>query len=196
LIYFEIIGALLSIIGAISMSFSTNINTKPIYYASIFYFLSNLFMTIFFTLTGKIPLTIQISFFLILSILSILKYTENLKRDKILLTIFIPIYIMLYLSLILVMGLEKINFTILPLDVFASILAASGSIVLLISKQNYKLRSYAYIFYFLADVLFVYIGFINNYYAFLAMSLIFIITSIISYYRTMGKEIKKFFNIN
>jgi hypothetical protein len=193
LLLLEILGSSFSILGAIIMSYSSDKNIKPLYFSNISYFLSNMFLLLFFSIHGNIPIVFQISIFMVLSILSITKYSNNDKRDKTIIYILLLFYFLIYIYILKIYNIENINYGVKIIDSIAAILAASGSYILLISKDNYKLRSYAYILYFIADILFVYIGLENAFYAFTIQSTIYIFTSIIAYYRTMNKEINKFF---
>lgn len=182
----EAIGAIFSIYAAYSMSCSTKINTRPLYIAFICFFISNLALLTFFFLSGKVPIIIQMLLFFATSILGIYKHTKNKKRDFSLITFIVLIYLSL-LFLNDVFNFESSNFEIVFIDLIASFIAILGSFLL--SSHNYKLRAIAFICFFVADVIFVYIGYANQFYFFMIQSTFYLYTSIKGYKNTIRKEI-------
>lgn len=185
----EILGAVFSILGAYLMSSSSKINIKPLYFAFISFFISNLALFTFFTYSGKIPVMVQMFFFFITAILGIYKLTENKKRDSFIMMIVLVIYILI-IYLIVIPSMSKSDFTIIPIDFIASFIAILGSYLL--SSHNYIIRGYAFILFFIADLLFVYIGYVNGFYFFMIQSIFYLYTSTKGYLNTMEKSIKFF----
>lgn len=181
-ILLEAIGAIFSIFAAYSMSLSTKDNTRPLYIAFISFFISNLSLITFFTLSGKIPIILQMLLFFVTSIIGIYKHTSNKKRDMFLIVSIVSIYIfVLFINGIL--NLEETTFDIKIIDLIASLIAIIGSFLL--SSHNYIRRSYAFICFFLADVIFVYIGYENQFYFFMLQSVFYLYTSVKGYKNTM-----------
>lgn len=181
-ILLEAIGAIFSIFAAYSMSLSTKDNTRPLYIAFISFFISNLSLITFFTLSGKIPIILQMLLFFVTSIIGIYKHTSNKKRDVFLIVSIVSIYIfVLFINGIL--NLEETTFDIKIIDLIASLIAIIGSFLL--SSHNYIRRSYAFICFFLADVIFVYIGYENQFYFFMLQSVFYLYTSVKGYKNTM-----------
>ena len=62
----------------------------------------------------------------------------------------------------------------------------------LLSSHNHIIRSYAFICFFMADVIFVYIGYTNAFYFFMVQSAFYLYTSLKGYSNTMKDEIELF----
>lgn len=185
MIILEAIGAVFSIYAAYSMACSTKVNTRPLYIAFICFFISNLALLTFFFLSGKVPIIIQMLLFFATSILGIYKHTKNKKRDVSL----ISFIVLLYLSVLIlndVLDFKNTNFEVVLIDFIASSIAIIGSYLL--SSHNYKLRGIAFICFFVADVIFVYIGYENAYYFFMIQSTFYLYTSVKGYRNTMLKK--------
>ena len=164
MIILEAMGAIFSILGAYLMSLSGKGNTKPLYLGFICFFISNLALLTFFTLTGKVPVIIQMVLFFVTAIIGIYKLTQNRKRDVQIMAFVLVIYISIFIFTVLP-NMGQIDFKILLVDFVASIIAIIGSFLL--SSHNHVIRSYAFICFFIADVIFVYIGYTNTFYFFL-----------------------------
>lgn len=189
MIILEALGAIFSIMGAFLMSRSTKTNTRPLYFAFVSFFISNLALLTFFTISGKIPIIIQMILFFATAILGIYKHTYNKKRDSIVMSAILSIYLLLLLFYVVPL-MKNINFEILPIDTLASFLAIYGSFLL--SSHKHIVRGYAFICFFVADVFFVYIGYENAYYFFMAQSIFYLYTSSKGYANTMKDEIQGF----
>jgi hypothetical protein len=191
MIILEAIGAIFSIIGAYLMSLSTKDDTRPLYFGFISFFISNLALLTFFLLNGKVPVIIQMILFFITAIIGIYKLTKNKKRDISLMSGILSIYILVLIFSIFP-NIKDIDFNILFIDFIAALIAIIGSFLL--SSHNHIIRSYAFICFFVADIIFVYIGYSNAYYFFMIQSIFYIYTSSKGYYNTMKNEINAFFN--
>lgn len=189
MIILEAIGAIFSILGAYLMSLSGKGNTKPLYLGFICFFISNLALLTFFTLTGKIPVIIQMILFFVTAIIGIYKLTQNRKRDIKITTFILVIYISIFILTVLP-NMAQIDFKILMIDLIASLIAIIGSFLL--SNHNHVIRSYAFICFFVADVFFVYIGYSNAFYFFMVQSVFYLYTSLKGYSNTMKDEIALF----
>lgn len=191
MIILEAIGAIFSIIGAYLMSRSTKANTCPIYWGFVSFFISNLALLTFFTLKGKVPVIVQMILFFVTAVLGIYKLTNERKRDVSLISIVLFIYLfVLYLKVL--PNMSNIDFTVLPIDLIASAIAIYGSFLL--SSKNHKTRGIAFICFFVADVIFVYIGYTNAFYFFMIQSIFYLYTSAKGYTNTMKEEIEEFKN--
>ena len=191
MIILEATGAIFSIAGAYLMSLSSKENTRPLYFGFISFFISNLALLTFFVLNGKVPVIIQMILFFITAILGIYKLTKSKKRDVSIICGILFVY-----SLVLVFSIlpniENIDFSILLIDSFASLIAILGSFLL--SSHSHLIRSYAFICFFVADIIFVYIGYSNAYFFFMIQSIFFIYTSAKGYHNTMRSEINALIN--
>ena len=187
MIILEAMGAIFSILGAYLMSLSGKGNTKPLYLGFICFFISNLALLTFFTLTGKVPVIIQMVLFFVTAIIGIYKLTQNRKRDVQIMAFVLVIYISIFIFTVLP-NMEQIDFKILLVDFVASIIAIIGSFLL--SSHNHVIRSYAFICFFIADVIFVYIGYTNTFYFFMIQSAFYLYTSLKGYSNTMKDEIE------
>lgn len=187
----EALGAIFSILGALLMSFSTKTNQKPLYYAFISFCISNFVLFAFFLIEGKIPMIIQLIFFFIGAFLGVIKKSANKKRDFKILSIFTILYLIILCIIIYDISISKISFSIVPIDSLAALLAIIGNFLL--SSKYHIRRSYAFILFFIADILYVYIGYTNEFYFFMTQSIFFVFTSINGYKNTMKEEIKEFF---
>jgi uncharacterized membrane protein YhhN len=189
MIILEVIGAIFSILGAYLMSLSGKGNTKPLYLGFICFFVSNLALLTFFTLTGKIPVIIQMILFFVTAIIGIYKLTQNRKRDIRIISFVLAIYILIFIFTVLP-NMAQIDFKVLLVDFIASLIAITGSFLL--SSHNHVVRSYAFICFFVADVIFVYIGYTNAFYFFMVQSAFYLYTSLKGYSNTMKNEIELF----
>lgn len=189
MIVLEALGAVFSIIGAYLMSLSSKDNTRPLYFGFISFFISNLALLTFFTLNGKVPVIIQMILFFITAIIGIYKLTKNRKRDVSIIVIILFIYSSILIFTI-IPNINDIDFNVLIIDFIAASIAIVGSFLL--SSHKHIIRSYAFICFFLADVIFVYIGYVNAYYFFMIQSLFYLYTSSKGYHNTMKSEIDEF----
>jgi len=189
MIILEALGAVFSILGAYLMSLSSKHDTKPLYFAFVSFFISNLALLTFFTLNGKIPVIAQMVLFFVTAILGIYRLTPNRKRDVLIMTAVLSVYISL-LVVKLIPNMQNIDFTILPIDFIAASIAIFGSFIL--SSKKHITRSYAFICFFVADVIFVYIGYTNAFYFFMIQSAFYLYTSTKGYMNTMKEEIEDF----
>lgn len=187
MIILEAIGAVFSIIGAYLMSKSSKNNVRPIYWGFVSFFISNLALLTFFTLNGKVPVIIQMILFFVTAVLGIYKLTKNRKRDVFLISIILSIYLFILYKTILP-NMSNIDFMVLPIDLLAASIAIFGSFLL--SSHNHKTRGIAFICFFIADVIFVYIGYENAFYFFMVQSIFYLYTSVKGYINTMKEEIK------
>ena len=187
MIILEAMGAIFSILGAYLMSLSGKGNTKPLYLGFICFFISNLALLTFFTLTGKVPVIIQMILFFVTAIIGIYKLTQYRKRDVQIMAFVLVIYISIFIFTVLP-NMGQIDFKILLVDFVASIIAIIGSFLL--SSHNHVIRSYAFICFFIADVIFVYIGYTNTFYFFMIQSAFYLYTSLKGYSNTMKDEIE------
>ncbi|MGE4444991.1 MAG: hypothetical protein AB7E37_08510, partial [Candidatus Altimarinota bacterium] len=145
MILLEAFGAIFSILGAYLMATSTKINTKPLYYGFISFFISNTALLIFFTLKGKVPIILQMVLFFMTAIIGIYKHTSHKKRDTMLMSmVLLLLGCVLYFSI--VPRMREIDFTVLWVDSLASSLAIFGSFLL--SSHTPKIRGYAFICFF------------------------------------------------
>lgn len=189
MIILEAVGAIFSILGAYLMSNSTKDNTRPIYWGFVSFFVSNLALLTFFTLTGKVPVIIQMILFFVTAVLGIYRLTLNRKRDVSYIVAILAIYLFIFFKTV-IPNMSDIDFTILPIDLIAASIAIYGSFIL--SSKNHITRGYAFICFFVADIIFVYIGYTNAFYFFMVQSAFYIYTSTKGYLNTMHEEVHDF----
>lgn len=192
MLFLELFGAIFSIAGAFLMSKATKDETKWIYYAFCSFFVSNLCLFAFFLLHGKIPIVIQMVLFFSSAVLGIVKLSNNKLRDTIIVSVITFFYMLSMIHIINKIGISNIDFSISIIDTIASTMAIIGSFIL--SAKNHITRSYAFLLFLLADIIFVYIGYSNGFYMFMTQSAIYIYTSSKGYYNTMKTEIQSLFN--
>ncbi|RXJ87089.1 hypothetical protein [Arcobacter sp. CECT 8985] len=186
----EAFGAIFSILGAFLMSLSTKDNQRPLYFAFISFLCANLSLLAFFLFEGKVPMLIQLCFFYAGAFLGIIKKSNSPKRDfKIVTAISIVYFIILLMSLYF-KSISSIHFEVLFLDSSAAFMAIIGNFLL--SSRSHIIRSYAFILFFLADLLYVFVGYSNGFYFFMVQSVFFLFTSLNGYRNTMKEEIKEF----
>lgn len=188
MIALEAIGAVFSILGAFLMSRSTKVNQRPLYFAFISFLISNLALFAFFLLEGKIPMIIQLLFFYVGAFLGIVKKSQNPQRDFKILNFITIFYVIVLAFITYIKGIGNITFEVLLLDSSAATMAIIGNFLL--SSRSHIKRSYAFILFFLADILYVYVGYTNSFYFFMIQSFFFLYTSISGYMNTMKAEIR------
>ncbi|MFY9075575.1 hypothetical protein CRU99_11440 [Malaciobacter mytili] len=192
MVFLEAFGAVFSILGAYLMSLSTKDNQRPLYLAFISFLCANLCLFAFFLFEGKIPMIMQLLFFYAGAFLGVIKKSLNPKRDFRILTFITLIYVLILLIAFYFKSITSIEFEILPIDTCAASMAIIGNFLL--SSHSHIRRSYAFILFFLADVLYVYVGYSNGFYFFMAQSVFFIYTSLNGYKNTMKEEIQEYLN--
>jgi hypothetical protein len=127
--------------------------------------------------------------FFVTAIIGIYKLTQNRKRDIKIMAFVLVVYISILVITVLP-NMAQIDFKILLVDFIASLIAIIGSFLL--SSHNHVIRSYAFICFFVADVIFVYIGYTNAFYFFMIQSIFYLYTSYKGYSNTMKDEIAVF----
>ncbi len=190
MVFLEAFGAVFSILGAFLMSLSTKDNQRPLYLAFISFLCANLCLFAFFLFAGKIPMIIQLLFFYAGAFLGVVKKSLTPKRDFKILIFVSLIYMLILLITFYFKSITSIEFEILPIDTCAATMAIIGNFLL--SSQSHIRRSYAFILFFIADVLYVYVGYVNGFYFFMAQSIFFIYTSLNGYRNTMKEEIEQY----
>lgn len=186
----EAFGAIFSIMGAYLMSLSTKTHQRPLYLAFIAFFTSNLCLFAFFLFAGKVPILIQILFFYVGAFMGVIKKSEHKKRDAKILSAVSIVYVLILTISLSIIPMQSIGFEVLPLDSLAASMAIIGNFLL--SSSSHLRRSYAFILFFLADVLYVYVGYSNGFYFFMIQSFFFLYTSVNGYRNTMKEEIAQF----
>ncbi len=190
MIFLEAFGAIFSILGAYLMSLSTKNNQRPLYLAFISFSCANLCLFAFFFFEGKVPMIIQLLFFYAGAFLGVVKKSLNPKRDFKFLNFITLFYIIILLVTFYFKPITSIEFEVLPIDTSAAFMAIIGNFLL--SSRNHIRRSYAFILFFIADVLYVYVGYANGFYFFMTQSIFFVYTSLQGYKNTMREEIDEF----
>lgn len=190
MIILEAFGAIFSILGAYLMSLSTKHNQRPLYFAFISFLCANLSLFAFFLFQGKIPMIIQLLFFYWGAFLGVVKKSDNKKRDVKILTIISIMYFIALMISLYFKSIGSIDFEIVLIDSIAASMAIAGNFLL--SSRSHVKRSYAFILFFLADLLYVYVGYTNAFYFFMIQSVFFLYTSLNGYRNTMREEIDEF----
>jgi len=191
----ELLGGATAIVAAYKMSLSGKEGRIYLYHAFILFGISDLFLFAFFLFEGKLPMVIQLIIFGSTALLGIVKtvdytncsYAMN-KKDliqKAIVFIFLYFCIVFGLS-ILFNSFDSVDFTIVGIDVLASSIAVLGSYML--SSHSHVIRAWAFVMFFIADIIFVYIGFENKFYFFMIQSAFFIYTSSQGFYNIVLKD--------
>ena len=177
MIILEFLGMVLSIIGVIYIAKANNL---AIYKANIMFYCSNLLLFTFFLFNGMVAIFLQMSFFFITSIIGIIRLSTNTNRDIKLIIITFIIYLLILLISTYFYNLENFQFKFNTLDVLAALMAMIGAYLLPFDNKNK--RNMAYLLFILADILYVYIGYMNMFYFFMFQSFLYIFTSSIGIY--------------
>jgi len=194
----EVMGGATAIVAAYKMSLSGKEGRIYLYHAFVLFGISDLFLFAFFLLEGKIPMVIQMLIFGSTALLGIIKTIDfqncSYAKDQNDLFKKAMLFIGSYFSIILGLSFvfdsfSSIDFTIVPIDVVASSIAVLGSFML--SSHSHVIRAWAFIMFFVADVIFVYIGFENKFYFFMLQSAFFIYTSSQGFYNIVFKDSQK-----
>jgi len=194
----EVMGGATAIVAAYKMSLSGKEGRIYLYQAFLLFGFSDLFLFAFFLFTGKIPMVIQMLIFGSTALLGIIKTIdyENCfyAKDQNDLLKKAILFIGLYFSFIIGFSFifdsfNEIDFTIVPIDLLASSIAVLGSFML--SSHSHVIRAWAFVMFFVADVIFVYIGFENKFYFFMLQSAFFIYTSAQGFYNIVFKDSQK-----
>jgi len=183
---FEFIGMVLSMIGAwyaIGTNHKENLEAKG--KGFMFFALSNLSMMIFAYIAGFYALMIQMFIFNISSVLGLYKFnTKKVSIPIISLAIVVWITIIYQLVYHSHISLESMNIT----EVSAAIIAIIGAYVYL-SKQKFWINV-AFICYFVADILYVYVAYEKEFIFFGILSAFFVFTSTRGAYYVNFKKTK------
>lgn len=191
----EVLGGATAIVAAYKMSLSGKEGRIYLYHAFLLFAISDLFLFAFFLFEGKIPMVIQMIIFGSTALLGIAKTVDyqncSYAKDKRDLFKKATIFIVLYFSIVfgfsfLFESFKTIDFSIVLIDLIASSIAVFGSYML--SSHNHNVRAWAFVMFFIADVIFVYIGFENKFYFFMLQSAFFIYTSSQGFYNIVFKD--------
>lgn len=171
--YIEFVAMGFSMLGAFYMSKGVQTMVKS--FAA--FGLANMLLIVVSLHIGLLPLLIQMVFFGYASYSGLIKF----EIDKLLLRSIVVIYI---IALYFIIDIREMTFEITLIEVIASTMAIVGAIIIKYNSQ----RKNAFILYFLADVLFVYIAYTHNMLWFGIQSAFFIYTSFAGYMREYKKE--------
>lgn len=187
----EFFGMAFAISGAIYMSRDSKIVPNHMFKAFLVFFISNMFMIIVAAVEGMIPFFIQQCFFMIGAYLGLIYYLKKLYTNYFYNYIkFINIITIIYIIVVIIILFNLSNnytFNITIIELAAAILAISGNFIL--KADNLNIRSYAFIFFIIADIIYVYIAIDHNLLFFTSQSLFFVFTGIIGLKNTL-KNIK------
>lgn len=174
----EFFGVAFTILGALIMSQGYKLMKNYLYFTFSCFLVANMFMLIVATEHGLVPMIIQVLIFWYLAFKGLKEYSENKSRD-------IVVAIGLFVTVILIILIEPKNtaiFTMKLLDTVAAGIAITGSYFLI--SRNGQTRQKAYMLFFVADAMYIYIGYSNQMYWFAGQSTLFLWTSISAYLNT------------
>jgi nicotinamide riboside transporter PnuC len=183
----EYIASALSIVGAIFMSFSKRDDLRPLYIAFILFYLSDLFFIYIFLDDSLFPLVFQMFIFLLTALKGIYIISSNKFRDL----FFIILSLFVFIYFIFDINIKDINYDLNYIEIFASSLAVFGSFLL--GSYSINKRLFAFILFFIADFILIYVAYKHELYGFMVQSMFFLITSLYGIYNLkLKKENLKF----
>lgn len=171
--FFEFIAMFFSMLGAFYMSRGTHTMIKSFMAFGI----SNMLLIIVSLEMGMMALLVQMMFFWYASYTGLVKF--GVDKDTLnIITGFFAIGVIAF------MDLRNMQFQITPIEVIAAMMAITGAIIIKYNSQ----RKNAFILYFVADILYVYIAVSHGLLWFGIQSAFFIYTSAAGYIREYKKE--------
>lgn len=173
--FLEFYGMIASMTGAFLMSRDIKKYPRTMYYAFIAFMSSNMALFYVATVTGLVPLMVQMMLFFSSAAIVIVAHSENKSRDQWMLMASTAIYVSI-MAIVFVSSTIKFNFKVEMIDTIAAIIAISGSFAM--KSHDNKVKLFAFAGFFLADVLYVYIAIENSLYFFMVQSFFFWYTSI------------------
>lgn len=169
----EFVAMIFSMLGAFYMSRGTHTMIKSFMAFSV----ANMLLIIVSLQLGLGALFVQMIFFSYASYSGLIKF--GVRKDLLLLVL--AIYLVL---LSLFSDISNWKFEITLIEVIAATMAIAGAIIIKYNSQ----RKNAFILYFLADILYVYIAINHNLMWFGIQSAFFIYTSMVGYINEYKKE--------
>lgn len=177
----EFLGMVFSMLGAYLMSRDSTKMPRHLYYAFISFGVANLFMIAVSFYHGIAPLLIQMVFFATSAYMGIIAHSRDKEKDSLLMFWVILTYSIFLMIIWNSTNIEfKLNFELI--DTVAATIAILGSFILKTHDLNFRLN--AFIAFFIADVLYVYVGYTHGMYFFMVQSAFFLYTSLEGYYNT------------
>lgn len=170
---FEFVAMGFSMLGAFYMSRGSHAMIKSF----IAFGVSNMLLIIVSLEMGMMALLIQMMFFWYASYTGLVKFGVD-KDTLSIITGFFAIGVIAF------MDLRNMQFQITPIEVMAAIMAITGAIIIKHDSQ----RKNAFILYFVADILYVYIAISHGLMWFGIQSAFFIYTSAAGYIKENTKE--------
>jgi hypothetical protein len=171
--FIEATGMVLSILGALLMSRDHHKHPDTMYYAFISFAVSNLALIYLSLVKGLLPMSIQMVLFLVIAMIVISSHSSHRQRDII---ISILVSLVYFTILFFIIDIHSIDMTVKLVDVIAATIAIAGSFAM--KTHNPQVKLYAFAAFFVADLLYTYIGLHNNMYFFTVQSVFFLYTSI------------------
>lgn len=178
----EFFGMFLGILGAVFMSMSSRINTKPLLYAYFSFGLSNGFLLYVTSDAGLIFIYMQTIIFGLTGLKGI--YTFGSLR----LMLFFALMLFINIFASILMANEtvlKVNYFELIFTVFAIV----GTFFM--ANKEHNIREYAYILFFVADIGLVFIAIFHELYFFMTQTIVYLVTTFIAFYRNDGFLLNK-----
>jgi len=148
--------------------------------ANIAFSIANLLMIIYSSINGFIPLLIQMIIFMLLGLKGIKEYSNNKQIFHFFYVAFIGT---LMFSLFLMLK-KNYNFNVTLIEIIAASFALGGSIFMNIYK-NYIVM---FLFYIIADILYLLFFFKNNSYIMVFQYFVFVLVGIISLYKEILRK--------
>lgn len=181
MIILEIIGMLGSILGAILLSLSERKYVNKTFYAFLSFFVANFALVIFSAYKNMLFLYVQMIFFIITSYFVLIsKHKDNIK-DKINIIYLSLIFISISIGLFFIFYNNKLSIQDFnKYELIAAILAVVGSFIM--KYRDYRILVFAFILFFIADILYVSIALDNGLNYFAIQSGFFVLTSLYGIY--------------
>lgn len=194
MIIFEIIGMLGSILGAILLSLSERKYANKTFYAFLSFFVANFALVIFSAYKNMLFLYVQMIFFIFASYFVLISKHKADMRNKlniiylslISISILIGLFFMFYHNEASIQNFNKY-------ELIAAILAVIGNYIM--KYHDYRILVFAFVLFFIADILYVSIALDNGLNYFAIQSGFFVLTSLYGIYNIFN-DIKLLKNIN
>jgi hypothetical protein len=171
--YIELVGAVSTMSGAMLLA------KNKIKIAFYFFAITNTSMFFVGFEHGLLGLMIQMFVFALINYNVQIFLSENKQITKKNLLLFFGIFFMLMIILALFQG-KNYQFTLGLIDIIAAILAVVGTFVM--KYNNIEIKTFGFIGFFIADLLYIYIANENHMWFFMIQSIFFLYTSLLGIY--------------
>jgi hypothetical protein len=177
----EATGMILSILGATLMSLSTKENIKPLLYAYLSFFFSNIFLVYVSAAHGLIALLMQMILFSMITLKGIFVFSG--KTVTYLLGSVLLVSVLLTFNSVDMTSIDIVD--LWKIDTIYSVIAFAGTYLL--ANKNNNIREYAFVLFLIADIGFVFLAVEHSMFYFAIQSIYFLFTSALAIKNTKGR---------